>query len=83
LKRRAYDIFVLFKLFKKRITWLVVLFFGEMFTATAMGYFQDELAKVLVLASFIPLILSTGGNTGVTIFHTHYTSNVGGRNYHC
>jgi magnesium transporter len=35
-----------------------------MFTATAMGYFQDELAKVLVLASFIPLILSTGGNTG-------------------
>ncbi len=54
----------LFKLFKKRITWLVVLFFGEMFTATAMGYFQDELAKVLVLASFIPLILSTGGNTG-------------------
>ena len=54
----------IFKLFKKRITWLVVLFFGEMFTATAMGYFQDELAKVLVLASFIPLILSTGGNTG-------------------
>jgi len=54
----------IFKLFKKRITWLVVLFFGEMFTATAMGYFQDELGKVLVLASFIPLILSTGGNTG-------------------
>ncbi len=57
------DISIL-KLFKKRITWLVVLFIGEMFTATAMGYFEDELAKVLVLASFIPLILSTGGNSG-------------------
>ncbi|MEI6189258.1 MAG: magnesium transporter [Chitinophagia bacterium] len=54
----------IFKLFKKRITWLVVLFIGELFTATAMGYFEDELAKVLVLASFIPLILSTGGNSG-------------------
>jgi len=57
------DISIL-KLFKKRITWLVVLFIGELFTATAMGYFEDELAKVLVLASFIPLILSTGGNSG-------------------
>ena len=54
----------IFKLFKKRITWLVILFIGELFTATAMGYFEDELAKVLVLASFIPLILSTGGNSG-------------------
>ena len=54
----------IFKLFKKRITWLVVLFIGELLTATAMGYFEDELAKVLVLASFIPLILSTGGNSG-------------------
>lgn len=57
------DISIL-KLFKKRSTWLVVLFIGELFTATAMGYFEDELAKVLVLASFIPLILSTGGNSG-------------------
>ena len=54
----------LLKLFKKRIGWLVILFIGEMLTATAMGYFEDELAKVLVLASFIPLILSTGGNSG-------------------
>ena len=54
----------IFKLFKKRITWLVVLFFGEMLTATAMGYFEGELAKVLILATFIPLILSSGGNTG-------------------
>jgi magnesium transporter len=54
----------IFNLFKKRITWLVVLFLGEMLTASAMGYFQNELDKVLVLATFIPLILSSGGNTG-------------------
>ena len=54
----------IFKLFKKRITWLVVLFIGEMFTATAMGYFQDEIAKAVVLALFVPLIISSGGNSG-------------------
>ena len=54
----------LFKLFQKRIVWLVVLFLGEMLTATAMGYFEDEIAKAVVLALFIPLIISSGGNTG-------------------
>jgi len=54
----------LVKLFKKRIGWLVVLFLGEMFTATAMGYFEDEIQKAVVLALFIPLIISSGGNTG-------------------
>lgn len=54
----------LFKLFKKRIVWLIVLFLGEMFTATAMGYFQDEIARALVLALFVPLIISSGGNSG-------------------
>jgi magnesium transporter len=54
----------LFKLFRKRIGWLVVLFLGEMFTATAMGYFEDEIQKAVVLALFIPLIISSGGNTG-------------------
>ena len=54
----------IFKLFKKRITWLVVLFLGEMLTATAMGYFQDEIAKAVVLALFVPLIISSGGNSG-------------------
>ncbi|MEO6933184.1 MAG: magnesium transporter, partial [Chitinophagaceae bacterium] len=54
----------IFRLFKKRITWLVVLFLGEMLTATAMGYFQDELARAVVLALFIPLIISSGGNSG-------------------
>jgi len=54
----------LFKLFQKRIVWLVVLFLGEMFTATAMGYFEDEIAKAVVLALFVPLIISSGGNSG-------------------
>ncbi len=54
----------LVKLFRKRIGWLVVLFLGEMFTATAMGYFEDEIQKAVVLALFIPLIISSGGNTG-------------------
>jgi magnesium transporter len=54
----------LMKLFKKRIVWLVVLFLGEMLTATAMGYFEDDIAKAVVLALFIPLIISSGGNSG-------------------
>src|SRR5688572_4090081 len=52
------------KLFKKRVVWLIVLFLGEMLTATAMGYFEDEIAKAVVLALFIPLIISSGGNSG-------------------
>jgi magnesium transporter len=54
----------LFKLFKKRVVWLIVLFLGEMLTATAMGYFEDEIAKAVVLALFVPLIISSGGNSG-------------------
>jgi len=53
-----------FELMKKRAGWLVILFVGEMFTATAMGYFQDEIAKAVVLALFLPLIISSGGNAG-------------------
>lgn len=52
------------KLFKKRVVWLVVLFLGEMLTATAMGYFEDEISKAVVLTLFIPLIIASGGNTG-------------------
>ena len=48
----------------KRGGWLSVLFFGEMLTATAMGHFEDELEKALVLSMFIPLIISSGGNSG-------------------
>lgn len=54
----------IFKLFKKRITWLVVLFLGEMLTATAMGFFEGEIRKAVVLALFVPLIISSGGNSG-------------------
>lgn len=54
----------LFKLFKKRVGWLIILFLGEMLTASAMGYFEDEIQKAVVLALFIPLIISSGGNTG-------------------
>ena len=54
----------LMKLFKKRVVWLIVLFLGEMLTATAMGYFEDEIAKAVVLTLFIPLIISSGGNSG-------------------
>ncbi|MBI3416822.1 MAG: magnesium transporter [Verrucomicrobia bacterium] len=49
---------------KKRAGWLSVLFVSEMFTATAMGYFQGEIEKAAVLALFVPLILSSGGNSG-------------------
>lgn len=51
-------------LIKKRAGWLIVLFLGEMLTATAMGHFQDELGEALVLTLFIPLIISSGGNSG-------------------
>ena len=49
---------------KKRAGWLAALFLGEMLTATAMGFFQDEIAKAVVLALFVPLIISSGGNSG-------------------
>jgi magnesium transporter len=52
------------KLFKKRVVWLVVLFLGELLTATAMAYFEDEIKKAVVLALFVPLIISSGGNSG-------------------
>ena len=48
---------------KKRAGWLVVLFLSEMLTATAMGFFEKEIAKALVLALFVPLIISSGGNS--------------------
>lgn len=51
-------------LIKKRAGWLVILFLGESLTATAMGFFENQLAKAVVLALFVPLIISSGGNTG-------------------
>jgi magnesium transporter len=49
---------------KKRAGWLAVLFLGEMLTASAMGRFQDQIARAVVLALFVPLIVSGGGNAG-------------------
>lgn len=49
---------------RKRAGWLCALFIGEMLTATAMGYFEAEISKAVVLALFIPLIISSGGNSG-------------------
>ena len=54
----------LLRLVKKRASWLVVLFLGEMLTATAMQHFEIQLQKAVVLSLFIPLIMSSGGNSG-------------------
>lgn len=54
----------LLQMVKKRAGWLVVLFLGEMLTATAMSYFEGEIARAVVLALFVPLIISSGGNSG-------------------
>lgn len=53
-----------FKLIQKRAGWLIVLFLSEMLTATAMASFADEIAKAVVLSIFVPLIMSSGGNSG-------------------
>ena len=54
----------LWRMVRKRAGWLVILFLGETLTATAMANYQAELAKALVLALFLPLIISSGGNSG-------------------
>lgn len=60
----SYTESTLFDLVKKRASWLVILFFGEMLTASAMGIFEGEIEKAVVLALFVPLIISSGGNSG-------------------
>jgi magnesium transporter len=52
------------RMIRKRAGWLTALFLGEMLTATAMGFFENELNKALVLTFFLPLIISSGGNSG-------------------
>jgi magnesium transporter len=52
------------RLVRRRAGWLLVLFLGEMLTASAMGRFEDEIARAVVLALFVPLIISSGGNSG-------------------
>lgn len=52
------------EMIRKRGGWLLILFIGEMFTASAMGYFEDEIKRAVVLSMFLPLIISSGGNSG-------------------
>lgn len=52
------------EMIKKRASWLVILFFSEMLTASAMAVYEDQIAKAVVLALFVPLIISSGGNSG-------------------
>lgn len=54
----------LFRLVKKRVGWLIILFLSEMLTSTAMQYFNDEIAIVIQLTFFVPLVMSSGGNSG-------------------
>ncbi len=59
-----YPTIPILKMIKKRAGWLSVLFIGEMFTASAMAVFEEEIARAVVLALFVPLIISSGGNSG-------------------
>ncbi|HEX4998099.1 MAG TPA: magnesium transporter [Terriglobia bacterium] len=54
----------LLQMIRKRAGWLSVLFLGEMLTATAMSYFEAEIARAVLLVLFIPMIISSGGNSG-------------------
>lgn len=54
----------IWQMVQKRASWLVILFIGEMLTASAMGHFEGEIKKAVVLALFVPLIISSGGNSG-------------------
>jgi magnesium transporter len=54
----------IFKMVRKRAGWLIALFLSEMLTATAMAHFEEEIAQAVVLALFVPLIISSGGNSG-------------------
>jgi magnesium transporter len=59
-----YDTIAMHRMIKKRATWLIILFLGEMLTATAMQGYNGEIEKAAVLAMFLPLIISSGGNSG-------------------
>ncbi|MGZ3732747.1 MAG: magnesium transporter, partial [Parachlamydiaceae bacterium] len=62
--REPYMEIPFFTLMRKRLGWLVLLFLGELLTASAMGYYEGEIEKAVVLALFLPLIISSGGNAG-------------------
>ena len=54
----------LFSLLKKRVVWLTLLFIAQILTAVAMGFFENEISRAVVLSIFIPLVISSGGNSG-------------------
>ena len=60
----SYSKISIFQMMKKRAGWLSILFIGELFTASAMGYFEIEISKAIILVLFVPLIISSGGNSG-------------------
>ena len=60
----SYTATPLLEMVRKRGMWLILLFVGEMFTATALGYFEHQIAQAVILALFIPLLISSGGNSG-------------------
>ena len=62
----------LLELVKKRASWLIILFVGEMLTASAMAIYEKEIAKAVVLALFVPLIISSGGNSGSRLLRLLY-----------
>jgi magnesium transporter len=53
-----------FEMIKKRSPWLTILFFGQMLTASVISHFEMQIEKAIVLAMFIPLVISSGGNSG-------------------
>jgi len=59
-----YTTIALHRMVKKRASWLVILFLGEMLTATALKYYEGEMEKAIVLSLFLPLVVSSGGNAG-------------------
>ena len=75
----------LFEMLRKRGGWLALLFVGEMLTASAMGYYEKELATAVVLAVFLPMIISSGGNSGsqatTLVIRAMALGEVGGREY--
>ncbi len=54
----------LWTLFRKRVGWLLALFVAEALTGTVLRHYEDEIARVVALALFIPLVIGTGGNAG-------------------
>jgi len=74
------------EMLQKRAPWLVILFIGEMMTATALAHYEEELAKAIVLSTFIPMIIASGGNSGsqasTLIIRAMVLGEVRGRNWH-